>query len=324
MKSEHILYALSQVDDELIAESAPDHFSRHHGFPWRKFAATAAIFVLVAGAGIGLWNYFSFEDHSPAQTSDTRWPQKEVSRSSTDTSEISLVPKWEEQTISQQYDQLVLDQNTYSSRDTSISSDHIGEKLARTTASGVDEYTDELHTTGVTTYSITDISMECAVAAQFDGQNDFYVFTNSNYIPKTLGDFIEDLNLRQTVFFGSVYYQQKPETDSVSTVEFVDLQDSKIWDMLLSDETLTPVADSDSLTLENEMSVSVNLPLLGYENISLGLTKDGYLVTNILDTAKVFKLGEEKVEEFVDYVVENCTGYEILYLDFEEEESTAE
>ena len=63
------------------------------------------------------------------------------------------------------------------------------------------------------------------------------------------------------------------------------------------------------------ISVSINIELLGYENISLTVTEDGYLTTNILDTGKAFFIGKEKAEEFYGYVRENCEGTEkITYI----------
>ena len=85
--------------------------------------------------------------------------------------------------------------------------------------------------------------------------------------------------------------------------------------MLLSDESLVPLEDPDRLTLNGVMSVGVDIPLLGYHNITLGVTEDGYLFTNILDTAKVFDIGKEKAQQFVNYVIDNCTGYELVYVE---------
>ena len=55
--------------------------------------------------------------------------------------------------------------------------------------------------------------------------------------------------------------------------------------------------------------------MLGYENISLGVTENGYLTTNILNTGKAFFIGAEKAQMFMDYVIENCEGYDIIYIE---------
>ena len=80
--------------------------------------------------------------------------------------------------------------------------------------------------------------------------------------------------------------------------------------MLLSDRELKNVKDYDSMNFGKELiSVSINIELL-YRNISLAVTEDGYLTTNILDTGKAFFIGKEKAEEFYGYVRENCEGTE--------------
>ena len=63
------------------------------------------------------------------------------------------------------------------------------------------------------------------------------------------------------------------------------------------------------------ISISVDIPLLGYKNISVSLTDKGYMLTNILDTGKGFYIGEDKVKEFLEYIKENYDGYKIVYVD---------
>ena len=41
----------------------------------------------------------------------------------------------------------------------------------------------------------------------------------------------------------------------------------------------------------------------------------GYLATNILDTGKIFYVGNENVLTFFNYVLDECEGYELIYHD---------
>ena len=82
--------------------------------------------------------------------------------------------------------------------------------------------------------------------------------------------------------------------------------------MLLSDTTLENVYDDREMYVSH-MGISVDIPLLGYENISLSVTEEGYLTTNILDTGKAFYIGKDKVNAFVDYVLNHCEGVELVY-----------
>ena len=62
------------------------------------------------------------------------------------------------------------------------------------------------------------------------------------------------------------------------------------------------------------MGISTNVDILGFNNISLSVTEDGYLTTNILATGKAFYIGEEKVQTFINFVQNELEGCEIIYV----------
>lgn len=145
---------------------------------------------------------------------------------------------------------------------------------------GQDAYTDTVHETTAAVFEISGVSTDCAIALRFEGQETdpaYYVYVNSWYQPETLGQLIGDLRLRDTLSFGSVWYEYRKTSGDYATVEFTGLEQEAIWEHLLSDTTVPAVADYDSRQFRTVMSVSVNIPLLGYENISMAVTEDGYL-----------------------------------------------
>ena len=84
--------------------------------------------------------------------------------------------------------------------------------------------------------------------------------------------------------------------------------------MLLSNaDAVNEYSDLDNEQPEKLLDLCVSVPILGYENISLSIHEDGYLITNILSTGKKFFAGEENTQAFVDYVLKECSGYEIGY-----------
>ena len=95
--------------------------------------------------------------------------------------------------------------------------------------------------------------------------------------------------------------------ESASPPQYKKPPQNAIWDMLLSDRNAQAVDLSDQPTwgVVTVMDMSIDIPILGYENISLSITEDGYLRTNILDTGKVFNIGVDAVNDFVSYVKEN-------------------
>lgn len=48
-------------------------------------------------------------------------------------------------------------------------------------------------------------------------------------------------------------------------------------------------------------------------NKSITLTEDGYLMSNIFETGKWFYIGQDNVNEFVKYVIDNCDGCIYVY-----------
>lgn len=323
MNSKRLLHVLGQIDNELIEQAAPTYKKPAIKVFWICTSVIASLAVVVI-LSIAILKSSIFlrepvdtnenKNWPPVTTTEDKlWPQKLVPDSSSTGGETAIVPKWDEQTISQQYSQVNINSVKYSSRHTEIKSEHIGHKIDVATATGYDTYTDTVYTKEVSVYSIDNISDQCAMAVQFDGQEAYYVYINPEYQPETLNDFIHDLNLVQNIEFGSVYYTWHTEDKPITTVEFVNLEDSIVWNMLLSNTTVSAIKNIDTLPLDSKMSVSVNIPLLGYENISLWVTQDGLLVTNILDTAKVFDLGTDVTEKFVNYVIDNCEGYELVY-----------
>lgn len=307
MNRKKVTSAMENISSEYIDEAA-SYNKVSVKKPWLKAGAIAACFALLA-AIIGVWSGGLFKGpYVQPEYSDKVWPQKPATKE-----EINAqVKPWDERTISEQYIWLSIGENTYSSKNTETDPSNIGEMLGEYELNEKDSLTDTMYTATGTVYAVNGIATECAVAVQFSGHDGYYVYVNSYYTPATLGELIDDLNLAENISFGSVFYVYLAGSENVVTIEFVDLAESVIWDMLLNDCSVQNETDIDSL-MANSMSISVNIPLLGYKNISLGVTDDGYLTTNILETGKAFFIGKERVQQFKNYVIENCQGYELVY-----------
>ena len=63
------------------------------------------------------------------------------------------------------------------------------------------------------------------------------------------------------------------------------------------------------------------MPIFGEKGISVSVSDDGYLFTNIFRTAKLFNIGKEKVSQLQDYLTSSCKGYELVY---EHDQSSSE
>ena len=174
-----------------------------------------------------------------------------------------------------------------------------------------------------TTFFIPD----CMIALQFEGDSNFYIYINTFYRPDTLGDFIDDLNLKENVTFGTINYNYSYTDNNgewqYAEVEFYDVNNDDIWNMLFSDTSLENVQDDLEVYTNGDFNISINvdIPFLGSKRVCITLTDRGYLTTNIFETGKAFYIGEDKVQEFLNYLVNNYDGYRLIYEDTAEEEN---
>ncbi len=135
---------------------------------------------------------------------------------------------------------------------------------------------------------------------------EFCVYVNENYKVSTLYQLGFETALKQYGSYGS------------KTIEFQGLDKQKVWDILFEDgQKCTVVEDPDKLLLNGEfkkkLDIGINIPVLGCENKSISVSENGYLFTNILNKALIFNIGEEKAKNIIDYVKNNCKGYELVY-----------
>ena len=213
-----------------------------------------------------------------------------------------IVQFWEDKTIVQKYPSFTYSNIRYTIFSTQIkegiNTKYVGNKVDDIIVDGIDVYNkDEKHSINAEIYEIKNIYKECAYAIKFEGDEDYYSYLNTNYEFETLGDFIEKLNLKEYLQFGAASYK--------NDIVYKDFDDSIVWDMLLSDYSLVNTSLTNNNYKNPLISISSNIESLGIENVSLAVNDEGYIQTNILGTAKTFYIGEERVNNFVDYILKN-------------------
>ena len=340
-----MIHAVGGIDDKFIDEAAQPSRKKAVIIKW---CAAAAGFCVIAGLAAAVWIssgangiFLSKESNAAGEalegtlseeydgdykangTADTAPGDSETYTEEADdmvseptsSQDIYEVPSWDDMTVTQKFPYLSSNGYECSTADRTVPEESAGKKITSATLTGTDSRTGKTYAINADIYEITGISKNCAVALEFEGYDELYVCRNSGYRPETLGQLTDDLNLRETLTFGKAYATVK-KGDTYTETEYSGLDGEKVWEMLLSDRELKNVKDYDSMNFGKELiSVSINIELLGYENISLAVTEDGYLTTNILDTGKAFFIGKEKAENFAEYVRENCEGTEkITYI----------
>ncbi len=327
MKKEKISEIISLTDDRFIAEAITVKKKHTHIF---RYAGIAACLVAAVTAA-ALISQSDFVKPAPeiiteATSNESGGGDKTVQEIATSPAiyyeptenteigeeiEMAIVPKWEDRKTQEKYSELILGKTTYATQITEINKDNIDTFIADAIMSGYDIYSDKTYTVDAEVYSIKNISKDCAVAVRIGDEDAYYVFTNVWYEPDSLGDFIADLNLKNTVSFGKAYVDiYKYDTLSTSHTEIIyaDFDDNVIWDML------TDVTDAKNVEYNHpydRIGIETNLPILGYKNISFCVTPDGYIITNILGTQKCFFIGTEKFEAFDKYLKDNVPSKQI-------------
>lgn len=219
---------------------------------------------------------------------------------------IAYVKKWDEMTNTEKFPTVKINGTEYSVANRPIPSDKIGNSITKLTVLGKDEYTNSEYAANVEIFEIKGISAECAAAVKYDADGKYYVCHNSHYKPETLGQFMNDLSLKENLTFVSFSGTQMKNGKAICDVEYTNVDKAKVWELLFTDTSAKAVKDYDSMNFETAAGIAIDLKLLGYENISLAVTRDGYLTTNILDTGKAFYIGKPAAEKFLSYLEKDC------------------
>lgn len=301
---EQLLNALTDIRDEYIAEADAPALPVSRRRVYRIGAVAAAACLIVAG--VGIW-----QRHRPSVAAPLPPPESSAGDWTDNEDDCLLIP-WDELSITAQYSTLLLDGHEYSGSGAVLPTEKQGQPLGTYTLSGFDEINNVAHHRQAAVFAVTDMASACAVAVRFEEDPALYVYVNTmDYRPATLGQFVDDLNLRENLQIGSVYtpYYQKKNGDMAS-MEYTGLPTSVVLDLLLSSRDAVCTEWTDSIDETKIMGVSATVSLVGSRNKTISVTEDGYLFTNILETGKAFSIGADKTQAFAAYVRQHCRGVE--------------
>lgn len=320
MKEECLLKTLGDVDEKFIDEAAPEPAeqpeyieinTRKEPFYMKLMPIVACAAVAVIGVTVGVLI------HNNAITQPSYQPSDSSSAYISSVSDAYRVPHWDELEINNQYTRFEWQDCSFSTAGAEISAENLGEFLGETTASGVDEYTDEKHEITVSVYPIDKISETTALAVKFPEDGKFYVYYNLNNAPKTLGEFFVDLNLTENLKISTTATCTTIENGYLTTRKYSNIDTTKLMDIMRSaKDSLNECYSVRNLTDEEreaELDFAVDIPILGIKNLSLKVTKGGYILTNVyFHYSSQFYIGMDKTDSFVQYVKENCPS-EIIW-----------
>ena len=287
MKEQKLLQVFGDIDDDLIEEAT------HRARPilLYRIGACAAALLLVAAIALLSFGKFTPLMSDPAVTTTVPVHHTATQQATTTKKlpEIAVIPHWEDKTLAERFPEATYGGNTYIVTNHTMDPQFVGQKIGSVTVHGEDVYTDTAHTTTAVLYAVKNIAQHCAVAVQYKDSNAYYSAIQSWYTPKTLGQFVEDLNLEHYLEVGAVYAENShtPQDHLLSKQDVL---------RLLREDLSLPNVHDDRYWYKPVFSISVGIPVLGIENVSMAVTADGYLTTNLLRTGKAFFIGTERVE----------------------------
>lgn len=222
------------------------------------------------------------------------------------TPDIWYEQPWEEKPMWRRYPDFErLEIGNYIVYETTVDAGKVGEYLQDVNLHGYDNCTQTPYDEIGKIYRIEGINDTAAVALQYPGRDDYFPAMNTKYSPATLGELIEDLNLRENIRIGTVYYSYHDENGRIHDREYAGLTVEKMYELLLSDPTLPNVADQP-LDWTHKLAFRIDVPLLGITNLGIPLSEDGYIRIHLMGAEKIFHIGKDKVDAFMAYVEENC------------------
>lgn len=280
-----------EQDAKEIMARAKDARRKQKNF--RMAVGGIAAGVLLFAAALGVWravNPREMELPSAAEQ-DTTAP-----------GEIASVLPWEQAPCAFQYPSLSYVGVEYRNTGNPIDASFVGDSLGTANATGFDIYTDTEHADPFPVYAIRGVNTACAVAATLTDGNT-YAYVNADYTPVTLGQFIADVDLKNKLTVGEGYATQRDAEGHNHFQKFADFDDVVLWERLLADDSIPNESDADRGI--EVIGFSANVKALGIVNHSVWLTENGYMVTNILDTAKCFYIGPDAVSAFMDFMRAN-------------------
>lgn len=204
---------------------------------------------------------------------------------------------WNKKTLAEQFPEFEYNGKTYSLTRQTVADDNIDGKLGEVTLTGFDNSTNTYHTINGDVFKIKNISDNCNSALKFEGSDIYYIYFNRDYYPQTLGEFMDDTDIGNTLSINNMYIKGSSAISENASEVLLTLFNS-----------CREVQNTDDYSHhKNIVSFSAGIPILGVNNKSIALTDDGYLITNIMEYGYSFYIGEEKVNEFCQQIGINET-----------------
>lgn len=297
MKREDMLDIIGGIDESFIEEAAPKTFAVKHRLTMRRLVSAAACLLVATGIGAGAFAW----QNRPLPNLSGRFETKYVAQSENYFNKNSA-----QTTVSAVDAYMGISYNSnYYKRKSKLPDEYVSGVIRSGVAS---EQGNVLEI-----YGVKSISESCAIALKsWDGSYDVYASTA--YLPKTAGEWNENMSLDETAKITSVQYLFTDENGAQKTVEFRNIDESRIYSLLLgngAEKVSAYSGEADDVCLILKM----HIPSLGYDDAYVYVTSLGDVYASMPECKGTYSIGKSTVRRLVNYLAENCEGKELSYIE---------
>ncbi len=321
MKEKKVLEALTDIDDNLIEEAEPQKKDKGR-IKYIKWIAAAACIILAIGIGVTINHIDNIYDGGGIGIINEEGEEKTTTEIiTTDNNEeivteiaiegvIELIDEdfWKNLKINQRYNNITYNSSVYYTSGTIISHDDVGEKLKKLNAYGTDPFDNKKHTKKATVYRIKNVSDECAVAVKFEEEESYFAYVNRICEFETLGEIMEKLALEENLEITSGFYRE----DDVSQIKYESIDSAVVLNLLRENRKLKALKEPDEILLSDLLFEIEIPPVASSAGNTISVCRKGYLLVNIFHSQNIFFIGEEKAENFIDYMIKNYKGKKLV------------
>lgn len=225
-------------------------------------------------------------------------------QTTTQEEEEAVISPWQELEIYAQYIDIpvsIAEQNggQYRALSSALREEQLGTYVETVQLAAYD-LDDVLHETTGEIYLIEGVSPECGVAIRYAGTEEYYAVKNQRYMPETLGQMFDDMNLYENMEVSNTVYHEalRPYTLYQFTADA-----DRVWEIVFSDLSLENLQPFFDVVCISDVSFNVTT-IFGIS--AFWLDVDGYLCTNLADYGARFPFPQEEIAGFIDYLFEEC------------------
>ncbi len=161
-------------------------------------------------------------------------------------------------------------------------------------------------------YQIAGVSPAYAVAIKAEGSQDYHVYMNHDYFPKSIRQWVTDLSLSENGQFTQAVYTFPDKSGVTRTVVFPVSDSTRVYDTLFgAKDAVMELANAPSG--DYQFFLSMDIPSLGCEKVITYITEDGYVYTQIGAVFGKYRIGKEAACGLMQSFFESNAGYELVF-----------